>query len=234
MGGGRAAEAWRRPFAVALALVALAPLAGPDAAVAGQVRQGGAPEASAFTHDDHETLECTTCHGTETGHGQLRFRAPQGCRSCHHDASRYPSCESCHEAVGSGEPVLTSLQPVLSTGPGPARPVPFDHGAHETVACGECHTDPAAASTAPTGCTACHAEHHRPTASCTTCHISVTAPEHPVAVHEGCGGAGCHEEAPDLTTWSREACLVCHTDQRDHRVDEGSCAACHAVPAIGS
>lgn len=246
----RTAAGWALPAAVALVSLALSNAAAsttPGAATLA-ARPTGTPEThgivvqvttaptndTAFTHDDHESLDCTTCHSAEVGHGELRFQAPLGCRSCHHDPSRYPSCEQCHEPGGPTAPVMASLRPTLRTGPAPDRPVAFEHGAHQTVACGDCHTDPGAAVPTPVDCTACHEEHHQPTSPCTGCHLPVREPEHPVTVHEGCSGAQCHQSVPDLATWSREACLVCHVPQRDHRVDDGSCATCHAVPGLGT
>ena len=78
-------------------------------------------------------------------------------------------------------------------------------------------------------------EHHQPESACSTCHVEGAEGSHPLSSHEGCSGAGCHEEQPaDLSTWTRESCVFCHMDYAEHKPEVDDCANCHAVPGIGS
>lgn len=118
------------------------------------------------------------------------------------------------------------------------RSLPFDHGSHEELECGECHRDRPLLS-ADRACSDCHEEHHAADATCWSCHATPPVDAHDVAVHEtSCTGAGCHGTAAEGAVVghrerARSVCLSCHTDQVDHEPG-ARCADCHLLPPVHS
>ena len=140
-------------------------------------------------------------------------------------------------AYGSfGQPInpITVLQEIrtfsLPKGASRERPLPFRHDLHQGVVCASCHGAPPELSARAADCAGCHADHHHEGATCSTCHAQPVKAVHPLTVHAGCAGAGCHEDAPFAgVPRSRTACLACHQDHADHKPGR-ECAACHAMP----
>lgn len=207
----------------------------------------GSPEAfqtapdTAFSHGAHESLDCTACHDTSQSHGSLTFTGPEGCSSCHHDRAAYPTCEQCHVPADQ-IPALSLVRSLdLSTGPVESRTLPFDHGAHGDIGCTDCHDDPEPVRVGPGGeCSSCHVDHHQSQSPCASCHTgdlngAHDSPPEPGTPepHETCAGAGCHTpQSVELTSWSRQTCLTCHTDQTEHEPSYDDCASCHMIPPL--
>ncbi len=78
-------------------------------------------EAGRFSHSVHAPtfgFKCVLCHKSDPlpseDHGKIALQKG-GCRSCHHDPNRFPSCQTCHE------PVDRTFR---------YKEVPFDHKIH--------------------------------------------------------------------------------------------------------
>lgn len=183
-----------------------------------------------FLHRQHEAVSCTQCHGTAVEHGVVTVRTARDCAACHHDPGRRFACADCHAGRDLTGPWGVPAPMDLTVWDAPrTRTLPFDHEAHETLACQECHTGPVMLAVETT-CAACHADHHRPEADCSRCHVPAEDGAHGLQVHLTCTSSGCHAgsagERPALT---RSLCLTCHAEQRDHEPGL-SCHACHMVP----
>lgn len=177
-------------------------------------------------HQTHLDAPCNACHGRPVGFAGLPERTPAECASCHHRDVGPQDCRSCHTADQVGPtPVLVSVK-AAGAAEGRVRRITFDHGDHAGRACTSCHTTPGTLQFG-VDCGTCHEAHHTQTAPCMTCHESVGPPTHTAAVHAGCGGGGCHGDAPvlDLTP-TRNVCLGCHQDLVEHKPGQ-ECTACH-------
>jgi len=192
-------------------------------------------QASEFVHDDHTSVSCLNCHGTDDTHGELLVTTLSDCRSCHHAAPVSSNCAACHTSSPAGEYRLDRELALSVTEP-VRRSLPFVHENHQGIACAQCHTAGEELSAASVSCNACHEAHHRPEGvRCASCHVPVLDASHPSGqVHVGCAGAGCHTDPPiqglaQGLPRTRDFCLGCHVDQEDHRVG-ANCAECHQVP----
>jgi hypothetical protein len=203
-------------------------------------RPGGRP---GFSHDPHVEIACSVCHARVRGHGShadLRCaqchaaseRATQrnvtaaDCLACHHGAQQTATCTTCHQV-----PAPRIVERTIRLGvwnAGRVRRLPFDHARHEQERCEACHENrPSLAPTA--ACGACHEDHHRPDASCVTCHRPPSQGAHTLNAHLGCSGGGCHSDPSiDAIAQTRPVCLVCHQQQQNHEVGK-ECAECHQV-----
>lgn len=185
-----------------------------------------------FRHATHKTITCQRCHNTSTRHGALTITAPQDCLSCHHRQEQRLACSRCHENVGTSAAVY-HVQHAFQVGAGAVarRAMPFRHQEHADIACGKCHTAPISLSARTLSCELCHAEHHNASASCVSCHTR--QPEkavHPRSVHVTCSGAGCHSAEQFVQQErTRNVCLACHQDLRNHKSDV-NCINCHLLP----
>jgi hypothetical protein len=187
-----------------------------------------------FEHRRHESVTCTTCHGTGQDHRTYLIRTARDCAGCHHDKRRAQPCADCHDARAIAPrsiPATMSFTPI----PGERiRALPFRHDTHlqpgKAAACQDCHTAPVTLAVARE-CASCHVKHHRPDADCTSCHVKAPVGTHTDRVHLSCSGSGCHAEAAaPPATLSRSVCLACHTEQKDHE-PRGDCATCHRIPS---
>lgn len=196
-------------------------------------RPGPAPgDTLVFSHSRHRTLECTRCHTSDAEHGAVTVQTFRECQACHHDPQAATvTCTRCHTRQEiRGEQHRVAQRLTLTTG-ATSRQLPFAHARHETVECTRCHTRGLTMSTADLDCASCHRDHHRPDAVCSSCHTSGEG-AHTLAVHTGCGGSGCHQAVPfTQRPNTREFCLACHRDMRQHERGQ-VCTACHAVPQV--
>jgi len=189
------------------------------------------PRASRpFLHREHEGVSCAECHGTAVEHGVVTVRTARDCAACHHDPGRPYECQDCHAASGLIGPWGIAAPMNLTVWDEPrSRDLPFDHQAHEGIACQDCHTGPVMLAVEIT-CASCHEDHHLPAADCTRCHSPAEPGVHGLEVHLTCTSSGCHAgtagERPALT---RSLCLACHADQRDHEPGL-DCQNCHMIP----
>jgi len=202
---------------------------------AGMTASGSSPRArrvvrvpqpdSTFRHSLHASLTCTTCHGTSTTHGGLKFAIPAGCLACHHGAEQPVPCGICHNAESLG-PRPMPMTFAISGRPQPVtRTIAFAHATHGALACAQCHGSDARRAVTTT-CASCHANHHTATANCAGCHPAART-GHDRTVHDGC--ARCHTDTVVAALpASRQVCLVCHQEQRGH-YPAGNCATCHAL-----
>lgn len=186
----------------------------------------------AFRHESHGSLDCETCHRT----GSATVRGGVACADCHHDAVPYSECARCHSPGGIRPgPEAVGQEFELSVGEATTRTLTFDHGPHFTLDCDECHGTAGRVGVAR-GCETCHDEHHRPSADCWACHELPREEAHRIEPHRAtCAASGCHSEwaveyGEGMDT--RELCLICHGDRRDH--EPGFvCANCHLVKVEG-
>ena len=186
-----------------------------------------------FRHSRHASVTCTTCHGTSTTHGGLKFERPAGCLACHHGSQQRAACTACH-ATESLVAYQAAMTFAISARTNPVtRTQTFAHARHARLECTACHgADPK--RTVSATCASCHASHHTATANCATCHPSgatIGFAAHGRTVHDGC--ARCHTDATVAALpASRAVCLVCHPAQREH-FPNGDCATCHALADRG-
>lgn len=195
------------------------------------VQPGGQPARqpdTTFRHSRHTSVTCTTCHGTTSTHGGLKFARPAGCLACHHGPEQKANCTTCHATSTLGvytQPMAfaISARPAAVT-----RTMAFAHERHGTIACATCHGADAKRALTTT-CASCHANHHTPTANCAGCHTTAATMTvaHNRTVHDGC--AKCHTD-PTVAALpaTRPVCLACHTAQREHYPTR-DCATCHAL-----
>lgn len=184
--------------------------------------------ARGFRHEAHDDVACTTCHVTSETHGEPVVTSAADCRACHHSADRAEPCTACH-ATATLLPARVNRVIALDIGVRANRNLPFNHGQHSNVTCGNCHQEGAERSAATLDCASCHAQHHEPTVTCMACHAQPRASAHTLDAHNTCAGSGCHEsQRYDPLPRTREFCLVCHQDLVDHRPGQ-DCAACHAL-----
>jgi len=204
--------------------------------------------ASRFPHTAHSAVACRNCHATIPGHGThaaiacRECHAPpardiastmshEQCMSCHHGSQQTFQCSACHAPVPP-RTVERSIQLTVWKAPRTVS-LPFDHARHGSVQCSACHADPPLL-TPDRACGSCHQNHHRPDADCASCHTAPPPGVHPLSVHEGCSGTGCHaESAVAGLPESRSACLVCHRDRIDHQPGK-DCRSCHWPERGGS
>jgi hypothetical protein len=215
-------------FAVAL----LAAVTG-SMSSAGQL-EGIRDDPRPFRHEAHETLTCGECHGTGPDHRTILVRTSADCAACHHEPARGMECAACHDESGYGGVREVSTTFSLTVWDASRqRPLDFRHDLHRETSCRECHAGEGLL--APVGCVACHENHHRPQVECGACHQANLVEAHSLSVHQSCAGSGCHMGDSGLQPeFTRDLCLLCHTEQTDHQPD-GNCHVCHAVsPSRGA
>jgi len=181
-----------------------------------------------FEHARHESLTCTTCHSTQSGHGTLKASVARDCQGCHHGTRSFANeCARCH-TTNEMAPARTVAMPfALSVWPQPrSRPGSFAHARHSAIACADCHDETRNRAVDRT-CASCHADHHTPARDCAACHPPARS-QHSVAVHAtGCATSGCHDrEKGTAISPVRATCLACHGEQREHKTGR-ECVTCH-------
>jgi len=187
-----------------------------------------------FDHSRHEQVSCSSCHGTGARHRTLLVNTPRDCASCHHDAGRAMRCSNCHASDRLPAPRAISTQMSLTVRDSAvSRLLPFRHDVHIReglgLTCKECHGTPVTL-TMNRDCASCHVAHHRPEATCSSCHTPPKTGVHQASAHLSCSGSGCHSPAvAPPPTLSRTLCLTCHVEQKEHE-PLGSCADCHRIP----
>jgi len=190
-------------------------------------------QAPRFLHSNHRNVQCVKCHDSSRSHGALKVSSIKDCRGCHHTDGLGTQCSRCHQAPGGGaQPAYTVERTLtLSVRKPVDRTMPFDHRKHTSEQCSTCHTQGLELSAAKVDCDQCHEQHHALDNDCTSCHRSPPVRAHPVTqAHTTCAGSGCHANPPfqALPTTTREVCLVCHQQQKDHKPGR-ICADCHAL-----
>jgi len=190
-------------------------------------------EALTFLHSQHRDLNCANCHSNQERHGGLTVRTLTDCRSCHHTDPVSRSCARCHDSSDMPSERFNKVRDMHFTVPGSgSRSLPFEHASHEALDCAECHTSGVALSAEAADCVSCHEEHHDPDTKCSSCHIAAPKSAHPPQeAHVTCSGSGCHTSLPfQGVPRTREVCLGCHQDLREHRPAQ-PCSECHTLPA---
>jgi len=188
-----------------------------------------------FTHADHELVDCASCHSSTAGHGLVSVTTVQDCRGCHHTPPVSRTCARCHQPSDAPTESFRVVRAVsFSVGTeDPRRTLNFPHDRHASIDCGRCHTQGLALDPPATlDCAGCHQEHHTPTSDCASCHRVAPVAAHPPAqAHVTCSGSSCHQSVPfETIPRTREFCLGCHQDQRQHEAPR-ACADCHTLPA---
>jgi hypothetical protein len=205
-------------------LLAAGALAAGLSAAAVQERQ------RAFRHASHEALSCRECHTAGALHRTASTWTVQQCAACHHDPVRQLACSTCHEPgdYSAPRPVPTRMDLTVWAMPR-IRPLSFNHEVHEGMVCQDCHVSGVLLT--PPVCVDCHADHHRPEANCTSCHLPMPPEVHDLRAHLTCAGSGCHLSDPERRPThelSRSLCLLCHVEQVDHEPGR-VCYGCHRV-----
>jgi nitrate/TMAO reductase-like tetraheme cytochrome c subunit len=191
------------------------------------------PQGPTFNHAQHRTVSCTRCHQSTGEHGGLVIKTLEDCRNCHHTQPVADDCVVCHDSPDRLTKKFSMPQVMkFSFGKTVHRDLTFTHAPHKALDCSECHTEGPDRSAQAIQCSSCHAQHHQPTNDCTVCHRQPPPSAHPPEVaHVTCTGSSCHKAPPFKTVpRTRQACLVCHQDLRDHRPGQ-ECADCHLMPA---
>ena len=176
--------------------------------------------------DAHATLECKSCHTTESYLG-----LSQDCLSCHEDEHRgqlHNNCLNCHTFVDW-------------------EPVKFDHdqaefqlrGQHVEVECAECHPDGAYKPLEFQECVDCHTDQHEPSLglNCEKCHnvngwqqasdgFDHQKTRFPLkGKHRQVECEQCHQ-LDQFKGIPFAECRDCHTDQHDGQFAQ-DCVSCH-------
>jgi hypothetical protein len=234
---GRRAALLLAPTAVA-DFASAAPMAWADS---GPQSQGGRPRggtaaAARFSHGDHRTQSCSSCHSSRVRHGELLIRSAADCARCHHTGPGREQCATCHRGASFAPATLETEQTYRLTAKGATvtRRLPFEHQRHQSVACVRCHTNALTRAAEGAECAACHANHHRPDANCVACHVGANpVAAHRPADHPNCASAACHGTRAANLPASREMCLMCHPNQTRHAPGK-VCEQCHQVMARGN
>ncbi len=186
-----------------------------------------------FSHREHESLTCLTCHRTSEGHGGLTFAVPRGCDICHHQAPATSDCVACHAGTELATGLPARLTLLVADTARRERDVSFAHAEHESVACVKCHTEPVSlgALSPVTTCTDCHDDHHTAERACLSCHASTTmttAHTPPVDAHVACDA--CHRVGTiERLVPDQAFCVTCHEPQRVDHYPERECTTCHML-----
>jgi nitrate/TMAO reductase-like tetraheme cytochrome c subunit len=193
-------------------------------------RLGGSP----FNHARHRQLKCESCHNSTQTHGAVVIKSAAQCQSCHHgNQAIAANCASCHQPGEYANRAYPMNQRFTFSTSIKQRTANFNHQPHSRVACAQCHRDTLTRSAANLQCNACHADHHKATETCMSCHPTPKAGVHNRNVHVGCGGSGCHSKLPQQilnVPRTRPLCLSCHQNMVNHKPG-GNCADCHKLPA---
>jgi nitrate/TMAO reductase-like tetraheme cytochrome c subunit len=206
----------------------------PRAAQVTPPAQAQTPQTSPrFNHAQHRRVGCSNCHRSTGEHGGLVIKTLQDCRGCHHTDPVSQNCTRCH--TQADQPTQTFILPQemkFSFGRTERRDLTFSHAPHKALDCSTCHTGGLDRSAQGVECATCHEQHHQPNNDCTVCHRQPPPSVHPPEeAHVTCTGSACHRAPPFKgVPHTRDVCLVCHQDLRDHRPGQ-SCADCHALPA---
>jgi hypothetical protein len=167
------------------------------------------------THTPARGFECDFCHIDEPlpseEHGKLAL-SETDCGRCHHDLSRFPTCDLCHL------PVVRHRQHVGSV---------FDHETHAYIEgsppCLRCHDQLglARAERRPLDCLACHHVLDNPPTECTTCH------EAALSLHESAAFADFDHGRHAVTTFLDSGCCTCHDRLPMAPPETMDCVGCH-------
>jgi len=194
-----------------------------------------AQTVAGFTHSDHETVQCASCHNSTAGHGLVSVTTVDGCRSCHHTEPVSRSCVRCHVSSDAPDETFRTTRAMsFSVGTeDPARALSFPHPAHAAIDCARCHTQGLALEPpASLDCATCHSDHHTAESDCASCHRAAPVEAHPPAqAHITCSGSSCHQSVPfETIPRTRAFCLGCHQNMGEHEAPR-ACAECHTLPA---
>jgi hypothetical protein len=189
--------------------------------------------ATRFDHARHVKNACAECHDTQTSHGQLNLSGALDCMGCHHDPARPAAqCKTCHTEAELAAPVKTRISMQLSVGsPKQERELAFQHSIHVDLECSDCHDSASLhqgkSEHLSVDCASCHDYHHVAGNDCSSCHPKDLKARHDRSAHVSCSAAGCHAAETSVVFDSiADACLVCHSDRRDHEPDS-NCRSCH-------
>ncbi len=208
----------------------------------------------------HVTLECSKCHQPAGKDAEYKLNKST-CVQCHADphgeefaaAPHANRCEDCH--------TQDTFHPTTF---GPARHAQTKFAltaAHAVVLCTDCHKPlPGATSAAARqyhyasqSCTACHADPHRTTLNCETCHslrqwkelrsFDHAATKFPLeAAHQSVACAECHRPKSSGAAGTKvsvdfshtpQQCFECHEDVHGGQFmspgKEKDCSTCHTI-----
>lgn len=180
----------------------------------------------------HGELACNDCHSEDPFSDQLDTT----CGSCHleddnHDGHFGDDCETCHV---TDDWTLVTFDHNVDTDH-------EIHGAHETLECEACHTEPVFDAELLSGCNSCHEDDdpHLGTQGmqCQDCHNESAWPDDVffdhdltqfplLGLHAEQECDSCHET--QVFQDASDSCVDCHReDDPHHGRFEGDCASCH-------
>jgi hypothetical protein len=182
--------------------------------------------------ESHVELTCDDCHSEDPFADEM----DRACVACHlegdeHDGHRGQECDRCHTAGKWDEPA-------------------FDHdrdtdyvlnGAHESIACNDCHVEPIFETELQSACIDCHREDDAHEGEqgeiCHECHDEVSWEEAPFFVHDltrfpllgGHLEVECDEcHASKVYSEADTDCVACHAEDDTHHGNfADNCGACH-------
>ena len=189
-----------------------------------------------FSHGDHKSETCASCHSSRVRHGELLVKSAADCARCHHTGAGRDQCATCHRGASLAPTALQTMQTYRLAVKNAAvtRRLPFDHQRHQSVTCVRCHSNPVSRAAEGAECASCHANHHRPDANCVACHAGANPiAAHKPGAHPNCASAACHGTRAANLPATREMCLMCHTNQTRHAPGK-VCEQCHQVTARGT
>lgn len=178
----------------------------------------------------HAAVACEQCHTTPS----LFTGAPTTCVGCHqpddpHKGSQGTDCAQCH-TINAWKPSTFNHD----------RSIFKLTGAHQVVACSNCHTIPNMFTQTPTDCVACHQQQdaHQGSlgADCSRCHSTTawnpsffdhnTAAFRLTGLHASAGCTQCHFKG--VFKGTPMSCYACHQKDDRHAGSEGTaCGNCH-------
>lgn len=179
--------------------------------------------------------QCAACHKTRS----FLTLAP-ACTSCHkdiHNGTLGATCTSCHSTK-------TAFKEMSGL---------FDHskarfalvGAHQKVACEQCHANKVFRGLKFGACVDCHKDPHERGfgAACTTCHVNDTwrtrKVDHSrtafalVGKHTTVACALCHKQPPMSVKLKADTCATCHVDVHKGAFKQ-DCKSCHNESGFGN
>jgi hypothetical protein len=179
--------------------------------------------------------QCRTCHAKETAVAATwppSSAHAQACNQCHqqHDVRNKKACNECHASEAAS----------LASGPAkhkceqchaPHAATPGQGGAWwQRCGTGGCHTAQVESAKArgPTHstCKNCHQSHEFAVPTCVSCHKDIMAEGLHAAPHHAANCNACHDPHVKSVP-TKQQCLACHTDKKNHQPDATICNTCH-------
>lgn len=169
---------------------------------------------SHLTHGPRRGFRCKRCHSDDPlpleTHGKLTL-VPGGCGKCHHNPSRFDSCDTCHK------PVYFQME---------YKGIPFNHYKHayaeNAIACSLCHSDLLTPKNQrePFSCFTCH-HVEKPPLDCRVCHQDA------FELKQSKRFEGFRHKIHAETRHITKRCWTCHDKDTMKPPETMDCQGCH-------